>query len=386
LPVEPISFSSIDLIYKIDAERPDTLSMSGIASGGDSALVADDGGDDFVQFDLQPQGWGAAGGDVPETIISSSLLVYPPGGLAGGDSLLSSLSSSSSVVLSHAPVVVVDVVKVTSGGGGTASSVLKKAIVASRAVSNGGRSASKSRRHEGPPVLLPPPTSRSSTGSSNAARSGGMGAGRGKPPTRPMASPMTRPIVVAPVTPLAITLSAAAPAIIAAATGIAEAPEALLRAQAKAKNTTNALKEAAAASAAMMEKGGTAAEKAAARAATMAAAQAAIKNMKLSAKGPQLSEAPHAIRAKLEMARFIANGQLHKSITFEHRVEERRVRLEGLTSSVAEADRMKSVHSAQREETRRSLLRETIRKERAMLDVLKKEGVKNFAGLADAMG
>lgn len=349
--------------------------MSGTASGGDSALVADhDDADDFVQFDLAPQGWGA-GKDDSKT--SSSILIYPPGGLAGGDSLLSSLSSSSSVELSQVPVVVAAVVNGASG-----ASVLKKpTIAASRAValaSSGGRYAPKSGKDG---VVLLSPTPRSIV---NDARSGGMVGGRSKPPpTRLLASPM-RPIVVAPVTPLAIT-SSAAPAIITAATGIAEAPEALLRAQARARNTSNALKDAASASAAAMEKG-TGAEKAAARTATMAAAQAAIKNMKLSAKGPQLSEAPHAIRAKLEMARFIANGQLHKSITFEHRVEERRLRLEGLTSSIAESDRMKSVHSAQREETRRSLLRETIRKERAMLDVLKKEGVKNFAGLADAFG
>jgi hypothetical protein len=123
-----------------------------------------------------------------------------------------------------------------------------------------------------------------------------------------------------------------------------------------------------------------------AREAAMKAAEAALKRMKLDAKGPLLSAAPHAIRAKLETARYIANGELHKSITFEHRVEERRLRLEKLTSSKAEADRMMSVHSAQREETRRHLLRETIKKERAMLDALKKEGVKNFAGLADAWG
>lgn len=168
----------------------------------------------------------------------------------------------------------------------------------------------------------------------------------------------------------------------AAATPSGPASEAHSRAEMKAKKMKEQLE--AAALAASAAGGGSATVEA--REAAMKAAEAALKRMKLDAKGPLLSAAPHAIRAKLETARYIANGELHKSITFEHRVEERRLRLEKLTSSKAEAERMMSVHSAQREETRRHLLRETIKKERAMLDALKKEGVKNFAGLADAWG
>jgi hypothetical protein len=123
-----------------------------------------------------------------------------------------------------------------------------------------------------------------------------------------------------------------------------------------------------------------------ARRAAMAAAAAAIERMKVSNKGPRMSEAPHAIRNVLEAARYKGNGELHRLISFEHRVEERRLRLEALCGSNAERERMMSVHSASREETRRELLRASIRREHDMLKEIKKAGVKSFAGFADAFG
>jgi hypothetical protein len=156
----------------------------------------------------------------------------------------------------------------------------------------------------------------------------------------------------------------------------------VLRAEAKKAKEKAALE--AAAFAAINASGG--AGGVAAREATMAAAAAALARIKLSTKGPSMSEAPHAIRNVLETARHKGNGMLHRLISFEHRVEERRLRLEALCGSNAERERMMSVHSASREETRRELLRHSIRREHDMLKEIKKAGVKNFCAFADAYG
>jgi hypothetical protein len=123
-----------------------------------------------------------------------------------------------------------------------------------------------------------------------------------------------------------------------------------------------------------------------ARAAAMASAQKALQKVKESNSGPSLREAPSLVRLAIEGARHTHNAQLHKDITFQHRVNERRVRLEAGCGSKAEAERMASVHAADREESRREVLRGSIRMEMAMLEQLKKSGVKSFAGLADAWG
>ena len=123
-----------------------------------------------------------------------------------------------------------------------------------------------------------------------------------------------------------------------------------------------------------------------ARAAAMESARKALQKVKESNKGPSLREAPSLVRLAVEAARHRHNEQLHKDITFQHRVNERRVRLEAGCGSKAEAARMLSVHSAQREVSRRDVLRGSIRAEQAMLGELKKAGIKSFAGLADAWG
>lgn len=159
-------------------------------------------------------------------------------------------------------------------------------------------------------------------------------------------------------------------------------PDIVARTEAKKVKEKEALE--AAAIAAIAASGG--AGGAEARRAAMAAAAAAIERMKVTNKGPRMSEAPHAIRNVLEAARYKGNGELHRLISFEHRVEERRLRLEALCGSNAERERMMSVHSASREETRRELLRASIRREHEMLQEIKKAGVKSFAGFADAFG
>jgi len=125
---------------------------------------------------------------------------------------------------------------------------------------------------------------------------------------------------------------------------------------------------------------------AASRAAAMEAARAAIANIKKHNAGAKLSEAPHLVRLNLEAARYRHNAEQHAVITFQHRVNERRARLEQGCGSKAERDRMLSNHSAEREEARADVLRSSIRSEMDMLEVLKKAGVRTFAGLADAWG
>ena len=116
------------------------------------------------------------------------------------------------------------------------------------------------------------------------------------------------------------------------------------------------------------------------------AAKKALKNIRETNKGAKLSEAPSLVRLVLEAERFKHNAHLHKEISFQHRVNERRNRLELGCGSKAERERMLSIHSAQRVESRKEVLRESIRTEMQMLEAIKKAGVKTFAGLADAWG
>ena len=123
-----------------------------------------------------------------------------------------------------------------------------------------------------------------------------------------------------------------------------------------------------------------------ARARAAEAARKALKKIKESNKGAKLSEAPSLVRLALEVERFKHNAHLHKEISFQHRVNERRERLELGCGSKAERERMLAVHSADREESRKGVLRESIKTEMLMLEALKKNGVKTFAGLVDAWG
>ena len=123
-----------------------------------------------------------------------------------------------------------------------------------------------------------------------------------------------------------------------------------------------------------------------ARAAAMETARKALKAVKESNKGPSLREAPSLVRLVVEGVRYRQNMVLHKAITFQHRVNERRVRLEAGCGSKAEAERMLSVHAADREESRRDVLRGSIKAEKEMLLEIKKCGIRSFAGLADAWG
>jgi hypothetical protein len=143
------------------------------------------------------------------------------------------------------------------------------------------------------------------------------------------------------------------------------------------------LEAAAAAAAVAAAAGGGGAE---ARAEAMEAARAAIANIKKQNAGAKLSEAPHLVRLALEAARYRHNADQHAVITFQHRVNERRARLEKGCGSKAERDRMLSNHCADREESRAYVLRASIRSEMDMLEVLKKANVRTFAGLADALG
>ena len=146
------------------------------------------------------------------------------------------------------------------------------------------------------------------------------------------------------------------------------------------------LREAAAAEAAAEAAAAAAGDSAEAREAAMRAAKASIKKLKESSKGPSLREAPSLVRLVVEGARHKQNERLHKEITFQHRVNEFRLRKEKGCGSQAEAERMLSVHAADREESRRDVLRSSIRMEMGMLEEIKKAGIKSFAGLADAWG
>ena len=148
----------------------------------------------------------------------------------------------------------------------------------------------------------------------------------------------------------------------------------------------NALEEAAASALSAVGGGGVGVTSEAARAAAMESARKAIQMLKESNKGARLSEAPSLVRLALEEERYKHNAQLHKDITFQHRVNERRERLERGCGSKAERDRMLSNHAAEREESRREILRGSIRQEILMLEAIKKAGVRSFAGLADAWG
>jgi hypothetical protein len=159
----------------------------------------------------------------------------------------------------------------------------------------------------------------------------------------------------------------------------------LSRLEEKQAREKKALEEAAASALAAVGGGGGVSNESA-RAAAMESARKAIQMLKESNKGARLSEAPSLVRLALEEERYKHNAQLHKDITFQHRVNERRERLERGCGSKAERDRMLSNHAAEREESRREILRGSIRQEILMLEAIKKAGVRSFAGLADAWG
>jgi hypothetical protein len=114
---------------------------------------------------------------------------------------------------------------------------------------------------------------------------------------------------------------------------------------------------------------------------------AAAKERIRRAKGDHsVGQHPNLVRGEMEVFRHKQNEVMHKKISFEHEVEDRRKRLEALCGSNAERTRMMSVHAASREDTRKDMLRATIKTEHEMLKEIKKLGVKSFAGMADAWG
>jgi hypothetical protein len=92
------------------------------------------------------------------------------------------------------------------------------------------------------------------------------------------------------------------------------------------------------------------------------------------------------VRAELEALRFEQNAALQGRVAFETLVEKRRLRVESLAGSRAELERLRSQHLSQREDTRRDVLRSSLKAEIALVQKMKAMGVKSFAGLADAWG
>ena len=123
-----------------------------------------------------------------------------------------------------------------------------------------------------------------------------------------------------------------------------------------------------------------------ARQAGMDAAAKAIAKLKAAHDNTlSLRTHPHLVMKEFEAIRFKHNGDVQSNIAFQQKVEKRRLRIEGLAGSKAELFRLQQIHSAQREDTRREILRQAVHNELDLLGKLKDMKIKSVAGLADAL-